>query len=150
MSEYGERGTIMIYNGNVETFKKLKEISVLDIQPLRIGQVEDTEAATGMTVLICDEGMRAGLDVRGGGPASRDSQMLNPLMSMQKIHAVVLSGGSAFGLGAGNGVMQYLEEHDIGFDTGVAKVPLVVQSESPRFRWWFSPISMISQWVRQQ
>ena len=129
MSEYGERGTIMIYNGNVETFKKLKEISVLDIQPLRIGQVEDTEAATGMTVLICDEGMRAGLDVRGGGPASRDSQMLNPLMSMQKIHAVVLSGGSAFGLGAGNGVMQYLEEHDIGFDTGVAKVPLVVQSD---------------------
>ena len=129
MSEYGERGTIMIYNGNVETFKKLKEISVLDIQPLRIGQVEDTEAATDMTVLICDEGMRAGLDVRGGGPASRDSQMLNPLMSMQKIHAVVLSGGSAFGLGAGNGVMQYLEEHDIGFDTGVAKVPLVVQSD---------------------
>ena len=70
MSEYGERGTIMIYNGNVETFKKLKEISVLDIQPLRIGQVEDTEAATGMTVLICDEGMRAGLDVRGGGRRS--------------------------------------------------------------------------------
>ena len=129
MSEYGERGSIMIYNGNAEAFKKLKEISVLDIQPLRIGQVEDTEAATGMTVLISDEGMRAGLDVRGGGPASRDSQMLNPLMSMQKIHAVVLSGGSAFGLGAGNGVMQYLEEHDIGFDTGVAKVPLVVQSD---------------------
>ena len=129
MSEYGERGSIMIYNGNAEAFKKFKEISVLDIQPLRIGQVEDTEAATGMTVLISDEGMRAGLDVRGGGPASRDSQMLNPLMSMQKIHAVVLSGGSAFGLGAGNGVMQYLEEHDIGFDTGVAKVPLVVQSD---------------------
>ena len=129
MSEYRERGSIMIYNGNAEAFKKFKEISVLDIQPLRIGQVEDTEAATGMTVLICDEGMRAGLDVRGGGPASRDSQMLNPLMSMQKIHAVVLSGGSAFGLGAGNGVMQYLEEHDIGFDTGVAKVPLVVQSD---------------------
>ena len=98
----------MIYNGNAEAFKKFREISVLDIQPLRIGQVEDTEAATGMTVLISDEGMRAGLDVRGGGPASRDSQMLNPLMSMQKIHAVVLSGGSAFGLGAGNGVMQYL------------------------------------------
>ena len=129
MSEYRERGSIMIYNGNAEAFKKFREISVLDIQPLRIGQVEDTEAATGMTVLISDEGMRAGLDVRGGGPASRDSQMLNPLMSMQKIHAVVLSGGSAFGLGAGNGVMQYLEEHDIGFDTGVAKVPLVVQSD---------------------
>ena len=75
----------MLYNGNAEAFKKFREISVLDIQPLRIGQVEDTEAATGMTVLISDEGMRAGLDVRGGGPASRDSQMLNPLMSMQKI-----------------------------------------------------------------
>ena len=119
----------MIYNENAEAFKKLKEISILDIGPLRIGQVEDKEAATGMTVLISDEGMRAGLDVRGGGPASRDSQMLNPLMSMQKIHAVVLSGGSAFGLGAANGVMQYLEEHDIGFDTGVAKVPLAVQSD---------------------
>ena len=49
----------MIYNGNAEAFKKFREISVLDIQPLRIGQVEDTEAATGMTVLISDEGMRA-------------------------------------------------------------------------------------------
>ena len=119
----------MIYNGNAEAFKKFREISVLDIQPLRIGQVEDTEAATGMTVLISDEGMRAGLDVRGGGPASRDSQILNPLMAAQQIHSVVLSGGSAFGLGAANGVMKFLEEKDIGFDTGVAKVPLVVQSD---------------------
>ena len=119
----------MKYNGNAEAFTKLKEISILDIKPLRIGQVQDTEAATGTTVLISDEGMRAGLDVRGGGPASRDSQMLNPLMAMQKIHAVVLSGGSAFGLGAADGVMQYLEERGIGFDTGVAKVPLVVQSD---------------------
>ena len=73
--------------------------------------------------------MRAGLDVRGGGPASRDSQILNPLMAAQQIHSVVLSGGSAFGLGAANGVMKFLEEKDIGFDTGVAKVPLVVQSD---------------------
>jgi L-aminopeptidase/D-esterase-like protein len=112
-----------------EAFMKLKEIKVTDIQPLRIGQVEDADAATGMTVLISENGMRAGLDVRGGGPASRDSQMLNPLMSMQQIHSIVLSGGSAFGLGAANGVMDYLEEHDLGFDTGVAKVPLVVQSD---------------------
>ncbi len=112
-----------------EAFMKLKEIKVTDIQQLRIGQVENEEAATGMTVLISENGMRAGLDVRGGGPASRDSQMLNPLMSMQQIHSIVLSGGSAFGLGAANGVMDYLEEHDIGFDTGVAKVPLVVQSD---------------------
>ena len=73
--------------------------------------------------------MRAGLAVRGGGPASRDSQLLNPLMAAQQIHAVVLSGGSAYGLGAANGVMKYLEEKDIGFDTGVAKVPLVAQSD---------------------
>ena len=115
--------------GNAKAFTELKEISVLDIGPLRIGQTEDSEAATGMTVLIAEEGMRAGLDVRGGGPASRDSQILSPLMAAQQIHAVVLSGGSAFGLGAANGVMKYLEEKDIGFDTGVAKVPLVVQSD---------------------
>ena len=65
--------------GNAKAFAKLEEISVLDIGPLRIGQVENKEAATGMTVLISEEGMRAGLDVRGGGPASRDSQLLNPL-----------------------------------------------------------------------
>ena len=115
--------------GNAKAFTELKEISILDIGPLRIGQTEDSEAATGMTVLIAEEGMRAGLDVRGGGPASRDSQILNPLMAAQQIHAVVLSGGSAFGLGAANGVMKYLEEKDIGFDTGVANVPLVVQSD---------------------
>ena len=127
METYTVQGSAMSASG--EAFMKLKEINVTDIQPLRIGQVENADAATGMTVLISENGMRAGLDVRGGGPASRDSQMLNPLMSMQQIHSIVLSGGSAFGLGAANGVMDYLEEHDIGFDTGVAKVPLVVQSD---------------------
>ena len=72
------------------------EISVTDIKNIRIGQVEDAQAATGCTVLICEDGMRAGLDVRGGGPASRESQLLNPLMSAQMIHAIVLSGGSAY------------------------------------------------------
>ena len=107
----------------------MKEISITEIQPLNIGQVENTDAGTGVTVFISEKGMRAGLDVRGGGPASRESQMLNPLMAMQQIHAVVLAGGSAFGLGAADGVMRYLEEHGIGFDTGFAKVPLVVQSD---------------------
>ena len=107
----------------------MKEISITEIQPLHIGQVENADAGTGVTVFISEKGMRAGLDVRGGGPASRESQMLNPLMAMQQIHAVVLAGGSAFGLGAADGVMRYLEEHGIGFDTGFAKVPLVVQSD---------------------
>ena len=105
------------------------EIPVSDIGPIRIGQVENTEAATGCTVMVCENGMRAGLDVRGGGPASRESQLLNPLMAAQTIHAIVLSGGSAYGLGAANGVMQYLEEHGYGFDTGFAKVPLVAQAD---------------------
>ena len=72
-----------------------KEISVRDLEGFLIGQAENKEAGTGCTVIACKDGMRAGLDVRGGGPASRDSQMLNPLMTMQEIHAVVLSGGSA-------------------------------------------------------
>ncbi|MBQ2689480.1 MAG: P1 family peptidase [Solobacterium sp.] len=107
----------------------MKEIRITDIKPLRIGQCENVEAATGLTVLICENEMTAGLDVRGGGPASRDSQLLNPLMAIQKIHAVVLSGGSAFGLGAANGVMACLEERGYGYSTVAAKVPLVVQSD---------------------
>lgn len=108
---------------------QMNEIPITDIQPVRIGQVEDAEAATGCTVLICENGMRTGLDVRGGGPASRESQLLNPLMAAQTIHAIVLSGGSAYGLGAANGVMEYLEAHGIGYDTGFALVPLVAQSD---------------------
>ncbi len=107
----------------------MKEIAIQAIQGVRIGQAENTDAATGCTVFVCEAGMRAGLDVRGGGPASRDSQLLNPLTAAQYVHAIVLAGGSAFGLGAANGVMAYLEERGIGFDVGVTKVPLVVQSD---------------------
>ena len=107
----------------------MTEIPVTAIENIRIGQVENAEAATGCTVFICPEGMRAGLDVRGGGPAARESQLLNPLMSAQVIHAIVLAGGSAYGLGTANGVMTYLEERGIGFDVGVTKVPLVAQSD---------------------
>ena len=107
----------------------MKEIPVTATGPIRIGQVEDAEAGTGCTVFICEKGMRAGLDVRGGGPASRESQLLNPLMAAQTIHAIVLAGGSAYGLGAANGVMACLEERGIGYDTGFALVPLVAQAD---------------------
>ena len=107
----------------------MREIPVTEVAPVRIGQTENTEAGTGCTVIIAENGMAAGLDVRGGGPASRDSQLLNPLAAAQQIHAVVLSGGSAFGLGAADGVMEYLEEKDIGFDVAITKVPLVAQSD---------------------
>ena len=107
----------------------MKEISIRDIKNIHIGQTENKEAGTGCTVLISEKGMPAGLDVRGGGPASRDSELLKPLSAASEINAVLLAGGSAFGLGAANGVMAYLEEHGIGYDVGVTKVPLVVQSD---------------------
>jgi L-aminopeptidase/D-esterase-like protein len=107
----------------------MREISIMELEPVRIGQVENRAAGTGCTVFLCEKGMRAGLDVRGGGPASRESQLLNPLMAAREIHAIVLAGGSAFGLSAAGGVMEYLESRGIGFDVGVTKVPLVVQSD---------------------
>ena len=106
-----------------------REISIREIKGLCIGQMEDADAGTGCTVLVCERGMAAGLDIRGGGPASRDTHLLDPLTAAQSIHAVVLGGGSAFGLGAADGVMAYLEKRDIGFDVGVTKVPLVAQSD---------------------
>ena len=106
-----------------------QEIQITEIGGIRIGQAENTEAGTGCTVLISEKGMAAGLDVRGGGPASRESELMDPLTAAAEIHAVVLAGGSAFGLGAADGVMKYLEEREIGFDVGVTKVPLVCQSD---------------------
>ena len=106
-----------------------KEISVKDFKGVLIGQAEDRVGGTGCTVLICPAGAPTGLDVRGGGPASRESELLKPLASADSIHAIVLAGGSAFGLDAAGGVMQYLEERGIGFDVGVTKVPLVCQSD---------------------
>ncbi|MBR3196393.1 MAG: P1 family peptidase [Clostridia bacterium] len=107
----------------------MKQIPVTSVAPVRIGQTEDANAGTGCTVFVCEKGMRAGLDVRGGGPASRESQLLNPLTAAQEIHAVVLSGGSAFGLGTADGVMRCLEERGIGYDVSVTKVPLVAQAD---------------------
>lgn len=107
----------------------MQEIKITDIENIKIGQVEDAVNATGCTVLLCEAGMRAGLDVRGGGPASRDSQLLNPLASAEIIHAAVLAGGSAFGLDAAGGVQEILEQNGIGFDVGITKVPLVCQAD---------------------
>ncbi len=106
-----------------------EEIPITDIGSVAIGQTENAEAGTGCTVFISKDGMAAGLDVRGGGPASRESELLDPLAAASGIHAIVLSGGSAYGLGAADGVMKYLEEKNTGYDTGVARVPLVAQSD---------------------
>ena len=107
----------------------MQEIKITDFENIYIGQVENEAAATGLTAIICPTDMAAGLDVRGGGPASRESELMNPLANAAVIQAVVLSGGSAFGLDAAGGVMQYLEEHDIGYNVGVTRVPLVCQAD---------------------
>lgn len=106
----------------------MKEIGIMEVGGFRLGHAQDPDGATGCTVLLLDRMCPAGLDVRGGGPASRESQILMPLANADAINAVLLSGGSAFGLDAAGGVMKYLEERNIGFDVGVAKVPLVSQS----------------------
>ncbi len=106
----------------------MQEIGICEVGGFRIGHAHDEQAATGCTVILCDECAPAGVDIRGGGPASRETPLLNPVAMAEGIHAVLLSGGSAFGLDASGGVMQYLEERNIGFDVGVTRVPLVCQS----------------------
>ena len=103
----------------------MKEIKYTDIEAIKLGHKQDEEAATGCRVIICEKGATAGVDVRGGSPATRETDLLDPVNMVQQIHAVVLSGGSAFGLDSCSGVMKYLEEKDIGFDVQVAKVPIV-------------------------
>lgn len=99
--------------------------NILDVKGLKVGQAEDIDGLTGCTVVICENGATCGVDVRGGGPGTRETDLLDPVNMIQKVHAVVLSGGSAFGLECTCGVSKYLEEQNIGFDVGVAKVPIV-------------------------
>ncbi len=103
----------------------MKEIRFTDIDSIKVGNAQNLKAATGCTVIICEEGATGGVDVRGGSPGTRETDLLRPENLVDKIHAVVLSGGSAFGLDAASGVMKYLEENDIGFDVQVTKVPIV-------------------------
>lgn len=106
----------------------IKEISITGMERLRIGNAQDEEAKTGVTVLLFDGGATVGVDISGGGPASRETPLTSPVTADNPINAIVFSGGSAYGLAASDGVMRYLEEHGIGYDTGFAKVPLVCQS----------------------
>ncbi|MGL5822819.1 MAG: P1 family peptidase [Sarcina sp.] len=101
------------------------EIKIQDIDGFKIGHATNQEAGTGCTVILAENGASAGVDVRGGAPGTRETDLLNPSEMIQEIHALVLAGGSAFGLDASSGVMQYLEERNIGFDVTVTKVPIV-------------------------
>ena len=103
----------------------METLSFFDIPGLKTGHAQNAEAGTGCTVVICEEGAVAGVDVRGGAPGTRETDLLDPSNMVERIHAVVLAGGSAFGLDAASGVMEVLEARGIGFDIGMTKVPIV-------------------------
>lgn len=100
-------------------------MSFIPIPGIRVGHAHDLEALTGCTVVLCEAGAVGGVDQRGGAPGTRETDPLRPLHLVQQAHAVVLAGGSAFGLEAATGVVRYLEERGIGFDVRIAKVPIV-------------------------
>jgi L-aminopeptidase/D-esterase-like protein len=99
--------------------------AVTDVRGIEAGHAQDEEALTGCTVLLCREGAVCGVDVRGSAPGTRETDLLNPINLVEKVHAVLLTGGSAFGLDAAGGVMRYLEEQNIGYSMGPLKVPIV-------------------------
>jgi L-aminopeptidase/D-esterase-like protein len=95
------------------------------IPGIRVGHVSDLVGITGCTVVLCPPGTTGSVDVRGGAPGTRETDAIRPGTAVNEIHAVVLSGGSAFGLAAASGVQRWLEERGVGFDVGVARVPIV-------------------------
>jgi len=96
-----------------------------DVGGLRVGHSTDTVSLTGCTVIICDATMTGGVEVRGSATGTREIELLRPTHLIQHVHAVLLSGGSAYGLDATAGVMRYLEENNRGYDVKVARVPIV-------------------------
>jgi L-aminopeptidase/D-esterase-like protein len=100
-------------------------ISFSAIPGLKVGHAQNLEAATGCTVVLATEGAICGVDQRGGAPGTRETDLLRPMHLVEKAHAILLTGGSAFGLAAADGVMRWLEEHQLGYDVGVTRVPIV-------------------------
>lgn len=96
-----------------------------DVAGIKVGHFTDTRRPTGCTVILCEKGAVAGVDVRGGAPGTRETDLLNPINLVQQVYGIVLSGGSAFGLDTASGVMRYLDENGIGYPAGSAIVPIV-------------------------
>ena len=95
------------------------------IEGIKVGHATDTAARTGCSVILCPAGAMAGVDVRGAAPGTRETDALRSGRLVQKAHGVLLTGGSAFGLDAAGGVVQYLEEQNVGFPAGTVRVPIV-------------------------
>jgi L-aminopeptidase/D-esterase-like protein len=98
---------------------------ITDVQGVKVGHFTESRRPTGCTVLLFEKGATAGVDVRGGAPGTRDTDLLNPVNTVQQVQAIFLSGGSAFGLDVASGVMRFLEEHRLGFAMGDIVVPIV-------------------------
>ena len=105
--------------------KRMPNGSLTDVPGIQVGHFTHDKRPTGCTVVLSQEGAVAGVDVRGGGPGTRETDLLRPEMSVKQVHAVVLSGGSAYGLATADGVMRYLEERGVGYRAGSAVVPIV-------------------------
>jgi L-aminopeptidase/D-esterase-like protein len=101
------------------------EGSITDVEGIKVGHAVEKRRPTGCTVLLFEKGATAGVDVRGAAPGTRETDLLNPVNTVQQIQAILLSGGSAYGLDAAAGVMKYLEERGIGFKLGPMLVPIV-------------------------
>jgi L-aminopeptidase/D-esterase-like protein len=99
--------------------------AITDVLGIKVGHFTDRNAATGCTVILCERGAVAGVDVSGSSPGTRETDLLRPGNSVERVQAIVLAGGSAFGLDAATGVMRYLEERGFGYETGAGKVPIV-------------------------
>ena len=99
--------------------------SITDVPGIEVGHAQDVVGQTGCTVVLCREGGVVGVDVRGSAPGTRETDLCRPGTLVDRAHAVLLAGGSAFGLNAAEGVMRYLAERAIGYDTGVARIPIV-------------------------
>ena len=100
-------------------------LTLRDVPGIRVGHWTDAVAGTGCTVVVADGGAVAGADVRGSAPGTRETDLLRPTALVERVNAICLAGGSAFGLAAADGVMRYLSERGIGFDTGLRRVPIV-------------------------
>ncbi len=99
--------------------------TLTNIPGIKVGHAQNTVAITGCTVVLCEDGAVGGVDQRGGAPGTRETDLLRPMHLVETVHAILLAGGSAYGLDAASGVMRYLEKRCIGFDVRVARVPIV-------------------------
>jgi L-aminopeptidase/D-esterase-like protein len=117
----GSLGFALATNLSAQTNKS----AITAVAGIKVGHFTDKRRPTGCTVILTEAGATAGVDVRGSAPGTRETDLLDPQNLIQQVHAIVLAGGSAFGLEAATGVVKYLEERSIGYNVGVAKVPIV-------------------------